>query len=77
VIIDKLRCDFKNELKAAGIPEQDEQGHYATFHSVWQSANTFLGVANAPTRLRMPFMRHADIPLKKQRYDAFARLKLP
>jgi integrase len=89
VIPDKLNQVFKNDLKAAGIPERDEEGRYATFHSLRHSANTLLGIAKVPTRLRMLFMRHTDIRLTMQRYDdeafqdlsqvveAFARLGLP
>lgn len=89
VIPDRLNSIFKNDLKAAGIPERDEEGRYATFHSLRHSANTLLGVAKVPARLRMLFMRHSDIRLTMQRYDdeafqdlskvtdAFGKLDLP
>jgi integrase len=89
VIPDKLNRVFKHDLKAAGIAERDEEGRYATFHSLRHSANTLLGIVKVPTRLRMLFMRHTDIRLTMQRYDdeafqdlsqvvdAFAKLNLP
>ncbi len=88
-ITDKLNRVFRNDLKAAGIAEQDDEGRYATFHSLRHSANTLLGLAKVPVRLRMLFMRHSDIRLTMQRYDdeafqdlsqvaeAFSKLNLP
>lgn len=86
---EKMCKIFKRDLRAAGIPLQDHEGRYATFHSLRHSANTLLGQAGVPARLRMLFMRHSDIRLTLQRYDdeahhdlkdaaeAFAKLNLP
>lgn len=86
---EKMCKIFKRDLQAAGIPLQDHEGRYATFHSLRHSANTLLGQAGVPARLRMLFMRHGDIRLTLQRYDdeahhdlkdaaeAFAKLNLP
>lgn len=86
---EKMTKIFKRDLRLAGIPLQDHEGRYATFHSLRHSANTLLGQAGVPARLRMLFMRHSDIRLTLQRYDdeahhdlkdaaaAFAKLNLP
>ncbi len=67
---------FKRDLRAAGIPLQDHEGRYATFHSLRKSANTLLGLAGVPARLRMLFMRHSDIRLTLQVYDDEAQYEL-
>lgn len=86
---EKMCKIFKRDLRAAGIPLQDHEGRYATFHSLRHSANTLLGLAGVPARLRMTFMRHSDIRLTlhvyddeaqyslKDAVDAFAKLNLP
>ena len=86
---DKMCKIFKRDLRAAGIPLQDHEGRFATFHSLRHSANTLLGLAGVPARLRMTFMRHCDIRLTlhvyddeaqynlKDAVDAFGKLNLP
>ena len=66
---DKMCKIFKRDIRAAGIPVQDHDGRYATFHSLRHSANTLLGLAGVPSKLRMLFMRHSDIRLTTKIYD--------
>lgn len=89
VVPEKICKIFNRDLRAADIPVRDHEGRFATFHSLRHSANTLLGQAKVPARLRMLFMRHSDIRLTLQVYDdeahhdlkdaadAFARLNLP
>ncbi len=60
---------LKGDLKAAGIPYKDEQGRVADFHSLRMTADTMLGLAGVPPRVRQQFMRHSDIRLTLQTYD--------
>lgn len=63
-------CEIlRRDLKAAGIPYKDEQERYADFHSLRHSANTMLGLAGVPAKVRQQFMRHADIKLTLEVYD--------
>lgn len=73
---EKMCKIFKRDLRAAGIPLQDHDGRYATFHSLRHSANTLLGLAGVPSRLRMLFMRHSDIRLTTKVYDDEAQYDL-
>ncbi len=60
---------MKADLVYAGIPYQDERGRTADFHSLRKSANTMLGVAGVPIRIRQLFMRHSDLRLTMATYD--------
>lgn len=57
------------DLKRAGIDYRDERGRYADFHALRKSANTMLGLAGVPPRIRQLFMRHSDIRLTMATYD--------
>ena len=65
----KINNIFKRDLKAAGIPYQDDRGRFADFHSLRHAANTMLGIAGIPPKLRQLFMRHSDIRLTTATYD--------
>ena len=65
----KLNNIFRRDLKAAGIAYQDERGRFADFHSLRHAANTILGMAGIPPKLRQLFMRHSDIRLTTATYD--------
>jgi len=60
---------LKADLKAAGIKQKDEEGKVVDFHALRMTANTLLGLAGVPLRLRMLFMRHSDIRLTMETYD--------
>jgi integrase len=64
---------LKADLKAAGIPFKDADGRAADFHSLRMTANTMLGDAGIPPKVRMLFMRHSDIRLTMQTYDDASR----
>jgi hypothetical protein len=61
IVSDKANKNFQRGLHAAGIAYRDDLGPYADFHALRQSANTMLGVAGIPPKLRQLFMRHSDI----------------
>jgi integrase len=65
----KLNNIFRRDLKAAGIAYKDDRGRYADFHSLRHAANTMLGMAGIPSKLRQLFMRHSDIRLTTATYD--------
>lgn len=60
---------LKADLAAAGIKYRDEQGRVVDFHALRMTADTMLGLAGVPPRVRMLFMRHSDIRLTMQTYD--------
>ena len=60
---------FRRDLRAAGVPYRDDLGRVADFHALRHSANTMLGVAGIPPKLRQLFMRHSDIRLTTATYD--------
>jgi integrase len=60
---------FRKDLKAAGVPYRDEQGRCADFHSLRMTADTVLGLAGVPPRVRQLFMRHKGIRLTLETYD--------
>jgi integrase len=68
-VSDKANKIFRRDLRAAGIPYRDDLGRYADFHALRHSANTMLGVAGIPPKLRQLFMRHSDIRLTTATYD--------
>lgn len=68
-VSDKANKIFRRDLRAAGIPYRDALGRYADFHALRHSANTMLGVAGIPPKLRQLFMRHSDIRLTTATYD--------
>lgn len=69
IISDKANKIFRRDLRAAGIAYRDDLGRYADFHALRHSANTMLGVAGIPPKLRQLFMRHSDIRLTTATYD--------
>lgn len=60
---------MKADLKMAGLEFKDSEGRQADFHSLRMTADTMLGKAGVPPRLRQMFMRHSDIRLTMQTYD--------
>ncbi len=60
---------LKADMKAAGIPFKDAEGRQVDFHALRMTADTMLGVAGVPPRVRQLFMRHSDIRLTLQTYD--------
>jgi integrase len=60
---------LKADMKAAGIPFKDAEGRQVDFHALRMTADTMLGVAGVPARVRQLFMRHSDIRLTLQTYD--------
>ena len=60
---------LKADMKAAGIKQKDEQGRVVDFHALRMTADTMLGLAGVPPKVRMLFMRHSDIRLTMQTYD--------
>lgn len=60
---------FRRDLQAAGVAYHDGLGRVADFHALRHSANTMLGVAGIPPKLRQLFMRHSDIRLTTATYD--------
>ena len=68
-VSEKANKIFRRDLRAAGIPYRDDLGRYADFHALRHSANTMLGVAGIPPKLRQLFMRHSDIRLTTATYD--------
>ncbi len=67
---------MKADLEMAKIPFKDGEGRQADFHSLRMTADTMLGVAGVPPRLRMLFMRHSDIRLTMQTYDDSAMYEM-
>ena len=65
----KLNNIFRRDLQAAGIAYKDDRGRYADFHSLRHAANTMLGMAGIPSKLRQLYMRHSDIRLTTATYD--------
>lgn len=68
-VSEKANKIFRRDLRAAGIAYRDDRGRYADFHALRHSANTMLGVAGIPPKLRQLFMRHSDIRLTTATYD--------
>jgi integrase len=69
IVSDKANKIFRRDLRAAGVAYRDDLGRYADFHALRHSANTMLGVAGIPPKLRQLFMRHSDIRLTTATYD--------
>lgn len=68
-VSEKANKIFRRDLRAAGIAYRDDLGRYADFHALRHSANTMLGMAGIPPKLRQLFMRHSDIRLTTATYD--------
>lgn len=69
IVSEKANKIFRRDLRAAGIAYRDDLGRYADFHALRHSANTMLGMAGIPPKLRQLFMRHSDIRLTTATYD--------
>ncbi len=65
-----------NDLKAAGIPHQDELGRYADFHSLRYTWGTFLQRNGVSSRVAMELMRHSDRKLTDKIYTDSSLLPL-
>lgn len=62
------------DLRAAGIPEVDEQGRRMDFHALRHTFGTQLSVSGAHPRVAMAMMRHSDIKLTMKCYTDEAQL---
>jgi integrase len=60
--------EFRADLKAAGIPEEDERGRKVVLHSLRHSLATMLAQSQVPPAVAMKVMRHRDIRLTLQAY---------
>ena len=65
---------FREDLKAAGIPDVNAKGEVADFHALRKTFGTWLMLAGLPEFVRMKLMRHSDIRLTQAIYtdDAMA-----
>ncbi len=59
---------FRKDLKAAGIPESDEEKRRVDFHSLRRSLATLLAKSGATPRTAMEVMRHTDLRLTMSVY---------
>jgi integrase len=60
--------EFRSDLAAAGIAEEDERGRKVVLHSLRHSLATLLAASNVPPAIAMKIMRHRDIRLTLQAY---------
>ncbi len=67
---------FKRDLEAANIPQIDERGHLAVFHSLRHTFGTWLWETGANPRVIQELMRHGDLRLTSQRYTDTAGLAM-
>ena len=67
---------FKLDLKAAGIPYEDENGRFADFHALRYTFATFLTISQAGQRVTQELMRHHDPKLTALLYTDAAQLPL-
>ena len=67
---------LKVDLKAADIPEVDERGHVAVFHSFRKTWATYLQRHGVDERTAMSLMRHSDRRLTNVTYTDTALLPL-
>ena len=58
----------KADLKAAGIPYQDDAGRYADFHSLRHSTASLLIQTGANPKVIQSLMRHTDLNLTMSKY---------
>lgn len=78
--LDRVFCSvpkmnkYRQDLKAAGIPEWDEHGHKVDFHCLRVTLCTQLLAANAPVAATMSVMRHADPRLTMKTYADTTKL---
>jgi len=59
---------FRKDLKAAGIPETDDEKRRVDFHSLRKSLATLLAKSGATPRTAMEVMRHTDLRLTMSVY---------
>ncbi len=67
---------LKIDLKKASVPEVDERGHVAVFHSFRKTWATYLHRAGVDERTAMSLMRHSDRRLTNVTYTDTALLPL-
>lgn len=60
--------EFRTDLAAAGIAEQDERGRKVVLHSLRHSLATMLAQSKVPPAVAMKIMRHRDIRLTLEAY---------
>jgi integrase len=60
--------EFRKDLAAAGIPEEDERGRKVVLHSLRHSLATMLAQSKVPPAVAMKIMRHRDIRLTLEAY---------
>jgi integrase len=66
--------EFRADLAAADIPEQDERGRKVVLHSLRHSLATMLAQSKTPPAVAMKIMRHRDIRLTLEAYTDEALL---
>ncbi len=67
---------FRLDLQAAGIPDQDANGKKVDFHSLRVTLCTHLLAANAPVSATMAVMRHSDARLTLKTYADQSKLEI-
>ncbi len=67
---------LRQDLEAAGIAYQDEEGRYVDFHSLRHTWGTFLQVNGVTQREAMELMRHQDERLTSKIYTDTHHLRL-
>ena len=59
---------LKPDLKAAGIPYQDDAGRYCDFHSLRHTPGSLLAASGVHPKIAQEIMRHGDINLTMSLY---------
>ena len=67
---------FKKDLKAAGIPFEDESGRRVDLHALRKTFGTMLAVNGTPLRVAMELMRHSESKLTEKVYTDASHLPL-
>lgn len=67
---------LKGDLKAAGIPFEDERGRRVDLHALRTTYGTLLSASGVAPRVAMELMRHSDLKLTMKVYTDTAQLPL-
>ena len=65
---DKTADMLKKDLKAAGIPYEDDSGHVFDFHSLRHQTGSLLAAAGVTPKVAQDLMRHSDIRMTMDIY---------
>ncbi|MBX3405016.1 MAG: tyrosine-type recombinase/integrase [Phycisphaeraceae bacterium] len=60
--------EFRDDLAAAGIEEEDARGRKVVLHSLRHTLCTMLAISNVPMAIAQRIMRHRDIKLTAEAY---------